>query len=202
MKIRAIVFDFDGTLIDSNQLKYDAYFRLFQPDDRHGRVIQAVLSEGFEQSRYVILEEILRRLGVREALTLKKKIKALAWSYNEIVVAGAKTCAEREGAEAVLKKFAPEYKLYVSSTTPDGPLNEIIRFRKWEAYFRGVFGYPNEKSETLRRIMSLEKLKNSQVLVVGDGESDKKSAMKNMCPFVQVKGHFHLKRLEQIIAGI
>ena len=202
MGIRAIVFDFDGTLIKSNQLKYDAYFKLFPPDDRHARVIRAILSEGFEQSRYVILEEMLRRLGVKEALSLKEMGKALAGRYNEIVMAGAKTCPEKEGAEVMLKKFMPAYKLYVSSTTPDAPLKEIIQFRKWEAYFHGVFGYPHEKSETLRRIIALEKLKSHQVLVVGDGESDRKSAMENKCPFVHVTEKFHLEELERMVADL
>ena len=95
MGIQAIVFDFDGTLIDSNQLKYDAYFKLFPAEYRHVRVIQKVLSESFEKSRYIILEEILKRLGVREAVTLGKEVQALAGGYDEIVVAGAKTCPEK-----------------------------------------------------------------------------------------------------------
>ncbi|MBW1849959.1 MAG: HAD family hydrolase [Deltaproteobacteria bacterium] len=202
MGIHAIVFDFDGTLIDSNRLKYDAYFMLFPADDHHARTIRAVLSEVFEQSRYVILEEILMRLGIRGKNLLKREVGKLAEHYNEIVVAGAKTCPEKSGAEVVLKKLAPAYKLYVSSTTPDAPLKEIIRFRKWEAYFRGVFGYPHEKSETLRRIIALEKLKSDQVLVVGDGESDRKSAMENRCPFIHVKENSHLEKLNRMFADI
>lgn len=200
--IQVIVFDFDGTLIDSNQLKYDAYFELFPTDDRHGPIIRVVLSEIFEQSRYVILEEILLRLGYRKDTLLRKKVKELAGFYNEIVVAGAKTCPEKAGAEEALRKFSPAYGLYVSSTTPDANLKEIIRFRKWEAYFHGVFGYPHEKSETLRRIIALEKLKSHQVLVVGDGESDRKSAMENKCPFVHVTEKFHLEELERMVSDL
>ena len=92
MGIQVIVFDFDGTLIDSNQLKYDAYFKLFPADDRHAPIIRVVLSEIFEQSRYVILEEILLRLAYRKDALLREKVKELAGFYNEIVVAGAKTC--------------------------------------------------------------------------------------------------------------
>ena len=66
MGIHAIIFDLDGTLIDSNRLKYDAYFTLFLSDDHHDQIIRTVLSEIFEQSRFVILEVILRRLNVRE----------------------------------------------------------------------------------------------------------------------------------------
>jgi phosphoglycolate phosphatase len=202
MPIHAIVFDFDGTLIDSNQLKYDAYFELFPTDDRHARIIRAVISDIFEQSRYVILEEILRRLGVREKDSLKEKVKELANRYNEIVMAGTKTCPEKAGAEEVLKKFAPAYGLYVSSTTPDANLKEIIQFRKWEGYFRDVFGWPNEKPETLRRIIALEKLRSDQVLVIGDGESDRKSAMENGCPFLFVTEQFRFEDLGSVMDNL
>ena len=186
MKIRAIVFDFDGTLIDSNQLKYDGYFKLFPASERHVLVIEEVLSECFEQSRYIILEKILQRLGDREPAQLKEEVKLLADRYNDMVVVGAKTCPEKNGAESVLKRLAPDYKLYVSSTTPEKALKEIIGFRRWDAYFCGVFGYPHEKSETLRSIIAQEQLKSDQVLVVGDGKSDRRSAMENRCRFVHV----------------
>ena len=195
MGIKVIVFDFDGTLIDSNQLKYDAYFKLFPADDRHAPIIRAVLSEIFEQSRYVILKEILLRLGYRKEALLREKVKELAGFYNEIVVAGTKTCPDKAGAEEVLRKFSPTYGLYVSSTTPDVSLKEIIKFKRWDDYFRGVFGWPHEKPETLRRIIALEGLKSAQVLVVGDGESDRESAIKNGCPFLFVNREFRLKNL-------
>jgi phosphoglycolate phosphatase len=202
MGIRAIVFDFDGTLIDSNRLKYDAYFMLFPADDHHARIIRAVLSEIFEQSRFVILEEILRRLGAREEGPLKREVSKLAERYNEIVVAGAKTCPAKPGAEEALKKFAPVYGLYVSSTTPDASLKEILQFRNWDSYFRAVFGYPHEKSETLQRIIALERVKSAQVLVVGDGESDRKSAVDNGCPFLRVTEQFHFEGLERAVKGL
>ena len=199
--IYVIVFDFDGNLIDSNRLKYDAYFALFPSDNRHARIIREVLSKSFEQSRYVILEEILRRLGVGEHAAVKAEVNKLAERYNDIVVAEAKMCPEKPGAEGALKRLAPAYRLYVSSTTPDASLKENIRFRKWDGYFRAVFGYPHKKPETLRRIITLEKLKSDQVLIVGDGESDRKSAQENGCPFFHVTEKFHLEKLDRMIAN-
>jgi phosphoglycolate phosphatase len=202
MGIRSIVFDFDGTLIDSNRLKYEAYFKLFPDKDRHARIIRDVLSESFEQTRYVILEEILRQLGVEDHAHVKREVSKLAERYNDIVVPGAKTCPEMAGAEEALKKFAPMYRLYVNSTTPDASLKEIIRFRKWEGYFRAVFGYPHEKPDTLLRIMALEKLRSDEVLVVGDGESDRKSAIENGCFFLFVNERFRFEDLGSVIDGL
>lgn len=201
MRIQTIVFDFDGTLIDSNRLKYNAYFELFPPDAHYRHVIRAVLSEIFEESRYVILEEILRRLAPGDESSLRGRVSELAQHYNEIVLVGAKTCREKAGAERTFKTLAPDYAMYVSSTTPDAALKEIIQFRKWDGYFRGVFGHPHKKPETLRRIIAMENVRSAQVLVVGDGESDRGSAMENGCPFVQVTEEFHFEELEGLIAG-
>jgi len=201
MGIRSIVFDFDGTLIDSNPLKAKAYFQLFPADPRHARIIVEVLSELFEQSRYVILEEILRRLGIKGKEARNERVINLAKRYNDMVLAGAKTCPEKPGAEESLKKLDQIYTLFVSSTTPEASLKEIIRFRRWEGYFRGVFGYPHEKKDTLRRILASEKLKGDQVLVVGDGESDRKAAAENGCRFVHVGEGFCFERMNQILAG-
>lgn len=202
MGIRSIVFDFDGTLIDSNRLKYEAYFELFPADDRHARIIRGVLSECFEQTRYVILEEILRRLGSKDQTYIKKEVSSLAERYNDIVLAGAKTCPEKRGAEEALKKLAAIYQLYVSSTTPETSLKEIIRFREWEGYFRGVFGYPHKKPETLQYVMELEKMRSDEVLVVGDGESDRESALTIGCPFVHVTEGFCFEQIDQILVTI
>jgi phosphoglycolate phosphatase len=196
MGIRVVVFDFDGTLIDSNALKYNAYFKLFPADERHDQVIRSVLSEIFEKSRYVILKEILHRLGQAEYPDIDQRVGDLALRYNGIVVEEAKQCPEIPGAAEALKKLTRIYGLYVSSTTPDTALKEIIRYRKWNDYFRGVFGFPHEKPETLRGIRAKENLRNDEILVVGDGESDRDAARQNRCSFIPVDEKFRFEDLE------
>ena len=199
MPIKIIVFDFDGTLIDSNRLKYDAFFELFTDDRTHVPTIRKVLSETKEQSRFVILEKILRRLGDDKGNELSRKIKELAARYNDIVLTGAKTCSEMPGAGNLLRSLCQRYRLYVSSTTPEAPLKEIVQFRGWADLFVDVFGYPCRKSETIQQIFKRENVVASEVLVVGDGESDRQSAVDNGCYFVHVKEDFRLKDLEEII---
>ena len=202
MATKVIVFDFDGTLIDSNPLKYDAYFELFPKDEWHAQTIREVLSEMFEESRFIILKEILRRIGGNTGIDLERKVKELAGRYNDIVLAGAKTCPEKPGAQKALAALAQQCKLYLSSTTPDGALKEIIHHRNWKSYFVGIFGYPHEKSRTIQHIMEREKVESSQVLVVGDGESDRKSAEENGCPFINVTEEFHFEELTNLVARL
>lgn len=183
--MKVLVFDFDGTLVESNQLKYDAYFDLFPGDAYHSGIVRQVLADSYEESRYVILEKILRLLGTKNE-HVEEQVNMLAGQYNDIVLEGAKHCPECPGAEAVLRQLYQVYPLYLSSTTPEDALREILQFRKWRGYFQGIYGYPREKTETLYAILSRENVTPEQVLVVGDGESDRLSAAQVGCEFFDV----------------
>jgi len=180
------VFDFDGTLVESNKLKYDAYFELFPRDEYHNEAIRNVLSKSFEESRYSILEKILREVDT-DVIELGETVNRFADRYNEIVVKGAKTCPECPGAGKLLRQLHPHYALYLSSTTPEEALREIISFRRWTGYFKNIFGYPRKKQETLREIMQKEQVSPRQILVIGDGKSDRVSAENAGCNFFDVK---------------
>ncbi len=201
MPIKVIVFDFDGTLIDSNRLKYDGFFRLFPDDAHHARTVREVLDQIGEASRYEILAKILKRLDGGQA-DVEPMVDDLAARYNNIVLDGAKRCSEMPGAAQTLQALAASYRLYVSSTTPEKPLKEIIRFRGWTDYFAGIFGYPSEKSSTLRRIMRTEHVDGKAVLVVGDGESDRKAARDSGCFFLHVGTRFNFNNFKTAIENI
>jgi phosphoglycolate phosphatase-like HAD superfamily hydrolase len=186
--IKVIVFDFDGTLVQSNQLKYDAYFELFPKDDSHDEIIRRILNVSYEESRYVILEKILRELA-ESVDGLKERVKILAAQYNDIVVEGAKICPECSDATGVLQQLSNSHPLYLSSTTPEEALRDIVNFRGWAGYFQDIFGYPRKKPETLQEIMKREQIDASQLLVVGDGNSDRNSAENVGCDFFDVKAH-------------
>ena len=188
MSIKVIVFDFDGTLIDSNQLKYDAYYKLFPLDDFHKRIITEVLSVIFEKSRYVILKEIVRRVNglIVNEYELDNRVQELATEYNDLVVDGAKRCREKTGAKEVLESLSKRYNLYLNSTTPETSLKDIVKHRKWEDYFCDIFGYPNDKASVLFDIIERESINPDELLVVGDGKSDKDSANSVKCNFFRI----------------
>ncbi len=183
--IHGIVFDFDGTLVQSKQLKYDAYFELFPKDARHEDIIRSVLAECFEASRYVILERILRMTG-EVAERIVPGTQDLAERYNDIVTEGAKTCPETPGASDILRELSPNYTLYLSSTNPEAPLREIVEYRGWTGSFKDIYGYPRHKNETIVTIMQQEQVAAGEMMVVGDGESDRTSAEHVGCAFFDV----------------
>ncbi|MCK4379018.1 MAG: HAD family hydrolase [Deltaproteobacteria bacterium] len=192
--IKVAVLDFDGTLIDSNRLKYEAFFKLFL-DGTTQNIVRAVLDEMFEASRYEILAEILARRDHCRPKNFQSEVRSLATVFNNIVVVEAKHCREIEGAAEALVFLSSRVRLYVSSTTPEDALKEIIDYRGWSDYFVEVFGYPRKKSETLARIIDQEKVESSRVMVIGDGESDRISARENRCKFIPVDEVFPLSEV-------
>ena len=197
MSIKVIVFDFDGTLIDSNQLKCDAYFQLFPLDDFHKRIITEVLSEIFEESRYVILREIIKRIN-SEMINedeLDNRVQKLATEYNDLVVDGANHCNEKPGAREILESLSKRYNLYLNSTTPETSLKDIVKHRKWENYFCDIFGYPNDKTLVLLDIIKTESINPDELLVVGDGKSDMDSSKRTGCKFFPINRSNSLQKL-------
>jgi phosphoglycolate phosphatase-like HAD superfamily hydrolase len=118
------------------------------------------------------------------------------------VLSGAKRCPEKPGAQKALEALSKRYRLYLNSTTPEDGLREIVHVRGWASYFVGVFGYPHEKTGTVKRIIEREKVESAEVVVIGDGESDRKAAMHNGCPFVYVNAGFRFEGLHRMIAAL
>ena len=196
MPVKVIVFDFDGTLIDSNQLKYDAFFKLFPSDDLHKKIVTEVLSEILEGSRYVILRETIKRRNTEmNEGELDNNVQVLAAKYNVIVADGAKHCKEKPGAKEVLESLSKRYNLYLNSTTPETSLRDIVKHRKWENYFCDIFGYPNDKVSVLLEIIRKETIDPDELLVVGDGKSDRDSANSVKCNFFRINNAGSLMEL-------
>lgn len=197
---RIVVFDFDGTLIDSNAPKREAFFELFPDRYEHRVVVEEVLCECGEESRYVILTKIVERLeGVSEELR-GARVEQLAERYNELVLEGAAACREMPGASDVLGQLSGRYSLYVSSGTPLDPLKTLIKKRGWMQHFKNVFGYPATKVDTLKHIFDREACEPGKTLVVGDGDSDKTAASTTGCRFFAAGHDQALIRLAELLS--
>ncbi len=204
MAVQVIVFDFDGTLVDSNRLKYEAFFELFPRDEFHNRIIKDVLKVFLEESRYLILKEIMRKIDGKKSQDeeFERRLEELANRYNTLVLSGAKICEEKPGAREVLEFLSVRYRLYISSTTPESALKEIVKYRNWDGIFYDIFGYPRDKSSTLLEIIRRESISPDEILVVGDGESDRISASNAGCVFFHINSERCLRKLMRFLEPV
>lgn len=184
--IRCVVFDFDGTLVDSNHIKHNAYFEV---------------ADGFAQGR-VVMERILREAAGRDRYWVFGQFAGavqgglvaadLAASYTRICRERIEQAPEIAGASASLERLRDDgLRLFLSSATPRGPLLEIVGLRKMGHYFEAIHGAPESKLVNLQSIRSRVDCDANEMAVIGDGESDRSSAQIAGCHFVAVQGDFN-----------
>jgi phosphoglycolate phosphatase len=184
--IRCVVFDFDGTLVNSNRIKRDAFLEV---------------ADGFAEGR-VVMERILRGAAGRDrywifgafADAMRGGLVAadLAASYTSICRERIAQAPEIDGASASLERLRSDGALlFLSSATPRGPLLEIVGLRRMERYFEAIYGAPEPKLANLQSIRTRVGCAPNEMVVVGYGESDRSSAYIVGCHFVAVQSDFN-----------
>ena len=202
VEIKIAVLDYDGTLVDSNRLKYEAYFRIFPETPESHTVIKKILDEIYELSRYTIIETILGRLeGLRPGPEMERKVAEKAAAYNRLVMEIAINCPEVPGARDALELLrAKKIPVCLSSNTPEKYLPEIIAGRGWQKYFTALYGYPRKKEETVKELLQRYRISPEELVVVGDGNSDRQAAEDNQSHFIPATSHaFPLDQLRRLL---
>jgi phosphoglycolate phosphatase-like HAD superfamily hydrolase len=171
----AIVFDFDGVLVDSMDVKADAFCALYA--DQSPEKIQAI--RAFHAENGGMPRE--QKLAHFETTILGKdfdrdRLDTLSRDFSDTVVDRVVEASEINGAERLLQEFAPRYPLFVASATPETELRSIVNRRGWSPFFVAVYGSPRSKSEILRDMSRRHRIDIGQLLLVGDSAHDLEAA--------------------------
>jgi len=175
VSIRAIVFDFDGTLVDSNAVKRDVFFDMFVHRGLSRDRIGQAVDKGALVSRVEIVRDLLPALETPN-FPIEDMVKNEVEKYTLLAERAVAEAPEIFGATQLLRELAGKFPLYLSSLTSQEPLKLEIERRGWNPFFRGLSGYPNNKAVFLGNVMKELQLAPAELLSVGDGESDRLAA--------------------------
>jgi phosphoglycolate phosphatase-like HAD superfamily hydrolase len=179
----AFVFDCDGVLIESVQIKTDAFVELFAEHPDHRDAIVAHHEQHLGVSRFDKFAWIYRELLGRELD--EPESQALGRRFSQLVFESARTCPAVRGAEEALANLSQVgIPLYVASGTPQAELEKVIEARDWTDHFREIHGSPKEKPTILERILEQHSASPGDVVFVGDGWSDYQAARQTGVSFV------------------
>ena len=185
--IKSIIFDFDGVITDSVDSKGEAFFELFKGN---GIKIQNLAKKYHYQnlgvSRYQKIEFILNNYLEKE----KNKKEKYLLNFEKLVKKKVIEAKLIYGVLNFLNKNHLNYLFFISSATPTNELKEIIQKKKISKYFKNVFGSPQKKTEHIKFIKKKYKLKNKEIIFIGDTKNDYNSAYKSKIKFIGLKNKY------------
>ncbi|PIQ85239.1 MAG: hypothetical protein COV74_09790 [Candidatus Omnitrophica bacterium CG11_big_fil_rev_8_21_14_0_20_45_26] len=174
VKYKLIALDFDGVIVESVLIKDRAFQDLFGRFPAHLDEIMAYHRSHHAVIRFEKFRHIFNHI-------LKKPYtddieKELADRFHKDIIHQMLACPFVKGAEAFLEFFSQQVPLYLISISPADELNDILKQRKLNAYFKEVYAVPWKKKDALLDIQRKEQVSSGEIIFIGDSPEDQKAA--------------------------
>jgi phosphoglycolate phosphatase-like HAD superfamily hydrolase len=183
--IRAIVYDFDGVICDSVNLKTSAFVEMYKSygEEVVAEVVSYHLANGgvsrFEKFKYInkyIIGKIISEVELHE----------LADRFSDLVKQKVIQSTYLNGAYSFLIEHAKSHFQFICTGTPEKEIIDILNAKKIESFFTEIYGSPKSKDEILELIMNDYHLQRNEILFIGDALTDYKTAFTRGVFFVGI----------------
>lgn len=184
--IRAIVYDFDGVICDSVNVKTGAFAEMYKAygEDVVANVVTYHLANGgisrFEKFKY--FAKHLFGTSISE-----EEVHALANRFSDLVKQKVIQSAYLNGAYSFLTGHAKTHMQFICTGTPETEIIEILNARNISSFFTGIYGSPKTKNHIISMIMKDYYLKENEILFIGDALTDYNAAKETGVSFVGIQ---------------
>jgi len=182
----AVIFDFDGVILESVDIKTRAFLELFAEYPEHHAAIRRLHEENGGMSRYEkfrrIHAELLHRPLADDA------VMALGDRFGAIVAREILRCPFVAGAESFVRRVSATVPCHIASGTPEAELQEIVAARGLAGYFDLVLGSPTPKPELVARIVRHAAVPAESMVLIGDSRQDEAAAVAHGVRFIGRQG--------------
>jgi len=174
-KVKLIVLDCDGVILETASVKSRAFGRLFEKygEEAKCKVVDYHLAHGgvsrFEKFAWFYREVLGKNITDKEKEELGRLFSQCC--FEEVINASVVP-----GAIEFISSYHNKIPLYVASGTPYGELIEVLEAKNLIRFFKDVYGSPPGKTEILADIVHRAGVSPNEVLMVGDSSTDLEAA--------------------------
>ena len=188
--LKGIIFDFDGVIAESVQVKTDAFATLYAAygTDIVRKIVKHHEANG-GMSRYEKFK-IYHELFLNKTIT-EEENSALANHFSDLTVGKVIAAPYVRGALEFIKKSYDKYKLFISTGMPTEEMEKILAGRKIANYFTDVFGSPTKKTVHVSNILNNYNLDPNELIFYGDSKTDLDAAKHANISFVLIKNKYN-----------
>lgn len=198
LRVKSIIFDFDGVIIESMGIKADAFVYIFREyPEIKDEILELHMSHG-GMSRWEKIRIIYEEYLGRTLSNLKKQ--QLVEEFSHYVFERVIAAPYVKGALEYLEENYQKYLCFIVSGTPHEEINEIIRRRGLNRYFREILGSPDKKTELNQIVLKKYFLRPKEVISVGDALDDYEAAKEVGINFIGriLEGHNNFSNLPDV----
>jgi phosphoglycolate phosphatase-like HAD superfamily hydrolase len=182
---KGIIFDFDGVICDSVNVKTDAFATMYKAygDEVVARVISHHHEHGgisrYEKFRYYHKEF----LGV---VLTDEEVMMMGDIFSSIALQKVIDSPYLPGVLNFIKKSQQNSDLFICTGTPETEIRIILDKKGLTKYFKGIYGAPKNKADIIQEIIHTYRFSNKELEFYGDAMTDYNAAKATNIKFTGV----------------
>jgi len=191
--IKNILFDFDGVIAESVNVKSDAFYKMYLPFGRNiaEKVKKHHLDNGGMSRfrKFALYHKEFLNIELNE-----NEINLLAKQFSDLVLEGVIESDLVDGVQEFLENNFTKYNFWIVTGTPTEEINIILKKKKLSQFFNEALGSPRNKMDITATLINNNKLKCDETCFIGDALADYEAALSNNIKFVlrETSENYHL----------
>lgn len=181
--IKSIIFDFDGIISESLDVKTEAFAEMYRP---YGKEVEKKVVNYHEEHGGVSRYEKFRffhKNFLSEEID-DQKVLDLADQFSSLVLDKVVASDYVPGVYEFIKNNFDNYDFFISTGTPKEEIDKVMERKNLTPYFKEIHGSPTKKDVHVKAIMRKYGYNVSEVVFIGDATTDRDAASANNIKFI------------------
>jgi HAD superfamily hydrolase (TIGR01549 family) len=184
--MKAIIYDFDGVICDSVDVKTKAFAQIY---NQYGnKIVKKVIDHHLEHGgisrfkKFIYYHKEFLNIQLNE-----NQLELLVNKFSDLVKLKVIESDYIKGAHNFIQNN--NFLQFICTGTPEEEIIEITNKKNISSFFNDIYGSPKSKPQIIEILLNKYNLSANEVVFFGDALTDYNAALKCNIPFVGIKNN-------------